>query len=125
MVERGLLNVHHSSGHLAASFCTTAARLGAAFTVIHIVRVALFRAPVADVSAQLAGLLGERTIAGHRICTQPADRRALDAASRAFIHAFLADHVGETVAAFGRAIITGGNAVFGALVQVVTHDVLP
>ena len=117
--------MHCLSGRLAASLCTTAARLGAAFTVIHIVRVALFRAPVTDVRAQLAGLLGERTIAGHRIGTQPADRRALDAASRAFIHAFLADHVGETVAAFGRAIVTGGNAVFGALVQMMTHGVFP
>ena len=47
------------------------------------------------------------------------------AASRAFIHAFLADHVGETVAAFGRAIVTGGNAVFSALVQMMTHGVFP
>ena len=118
-------NLRLLGGHLAASFCTTAARLGTAFTVIHIVRAALFCAPVADVRAQLAGLLGERTIAGHRIGTQPADRRALDAASRAIIHAFLADHVGETVAAFGRAIVTGGNAVFGALVQMMTHGVFP
>ena len=53
-------------GHLAASIGTTAARLGAAFTVVHVMRAALFRAPVADVRAKLAGLLGERTIAGHR-----------------------------------------------------------
>ena len=88
-------------------------------------RAALFRAPVANVRAQLAGLLGERTIAGHRIGTQAADRRALDAASRAFIHAFLADHMSETVAAFGRAIVAGGNAVFGALIQMMTHGVFP
>ncbi|MHB1590562.1 MAG: hypothetical protein ACYCTW_03385 [Sulfuricella sp.] len=42
-------------------------------------RVALFRTPVADVRAQLAYLLGERTVAGNRIRAQPAHRRALDA----------------------------------------------
>ena len=125
IVNAPSFNLDLLGGHLAASFCTTAARLGTAFTVIHIMRAALFRAPVADVRAQLAGLLGERTIAGHCIGTQSADRRALDAASRAIIHAFLADHVGETVAAFGRAIVTGGNAVFGALVQMMTHGVFP
>ena len=84
-------------------------------------RAALFRTPIADVRAQLASLLGERTVAGDRIDAQAADRQALDAAGRTAIFAFLADHVRETVAALGRAVITGGDAVLGALVQMVTH----
>ena len=88
-------------------------------------RVALFRTPVADVRAQLARLLGERTVAGDRIDAQPADRRALDAASRTAILAFLADHVRETVAALGRAVVAGGDAVLGALVKMMIHVVFP
>ena len=84
-------------------------------------RVAFFRTPVADVRAQLANLLAERTVARHRIDAQPADRRALDAAGRAAIFAFLADHVRETVAALGRAVVARGDAVLGALVQMMTH----
>jgi len=84
-------------------------------------RVALFRAPVADVRAQLASLLGERTVAGDRIDAQPADRQALDAAGRTAIFAFLADHVRETVAALGRAVVARGDATLGALVQRMTH----
>ena len=88
-------------------------------------RVALFRAPVADVRAQRASLLGKRTIAGYRIDAQSADRRALDAAGRTAIFAFLADHVRETDAALGRAVVAGGDAVLGALVQMITHVVFP
>jgi len=53
-----------SSSHLAASLDATTARLGTALTMIHIVRVALFRTPIANVRAQFADLLGERTITG-------------------------------------------------------------
>lgn len=88
-------------------------------------RVALFRTPVADVRAKLASLLGERTVAGDRIDAQTADRGALDAAGRAAIFAFLADHVRETVAALGRAVVAGGDAVLGALIQMMTHVVFP
>ena len=88
-------------------------------------RAAFFRTPVADVRAQLANLLGEPTVAGDRIGAQPADRRALDAAGRTAIFAFLADHVRETVAALGRAVVAGGDAVFGALVQMITHVAFP
>ena len=84
--------------------------------MIHVMRVALFRTPVADVRAQFANLLGERTVADDRIGAQPADRRAFDAAGRAGIFAFLADHVRETVAALSRAEVAGINAVFGELV---------
>ena len=84
-------------------------------------RVALFRTPIADVRAQLASLLGERTVAGDRIDAQPADRQALDAAGRTAIFAFLADHVRETVAALGRAVVARGDAVLGALVQRMIH----
>ena len=84
--------------------------------MIHVMRVALFRTPVANVRAQLADLLGERTVAGDRIGAQTADRRALDAAGRAVILAILADHVRETVAALGRTIVAGGNAVLGVLI---------
>ena len=88
-------------------------------------RVALFRAPVANVRAQLASLLDERTVAGDRIDAQPADRRALDAAGRTVIFTFLTDHLRETVAALGRAVVAGGDAVLGALVKMMTHVVLP
>src|ERR1019366_3494288 len=88
-------------------------------------RVALFRAPVADVRAQLASLLGERTVADDSIDAQPADRQALDAAGRTAIFAFLADHARETAAALGRAVVAGGDAVLGGLVQIITHVVFP
>jgi hypothetical protein len=88
-------------------------------------RAALFRTPVADVRAQLASLLGERTVASDRIDAQPADRRALNAAGRTAIFAFLAYHVRETAAALGRAVVAGGDAVLGALVQMMAHVVFP
>src|SRR5665811_1133152 len=114
-----------SSGHLAAHLGATTARLGAALAVIHIMLAALFRTPVADVRAQLAYLLGERTVAGDRVGAQPADRRALDAASGTRVGAGLADHVRETVAARGRAVVARGDAVLGALVQMISHGVSP
>ena len=86
-------------------------------------RLALFRAPVADVRAQLASLLGERTVADDRVNAQPADRSALDAAGRTVIFAFLTHHVRETVAALGRAVVAGVDAVFGALVRRIAHVV--
>lgn len=91
------------------------ARLGAALAVVHVMRAALFRAPVANVRAQLADLLGERTMAGDRVSAQAADRRALDAAGRTFIFACLADHVRETVATRGRTVVAGVDTVRGVL----------
>jgi hypothetical protein len=88
-------------------------------------RVALFRTPVADVRAQLANLLGKGTVAGHRIAAQPADRRALNTAGRTAIFAFLTHHVRETVAALGRAGVAGGDAILGALVEMMTHVMFP
>jgi len=85
----------------------------------------LFRTPVANIRAQLANLLGKRTVAGNRVGAQAADRRALDATGRTVIFACLAAHVRETIAAVGRAVVAGGDAVLGALVQMVTHCVSP
>lgn len=84
--------------------------------MIHVMRVALFLTPVADVRAQLAYLLGEWTIARYRIGAQPADRRALDAAGRAIIVTLSANHVRETNAALGRAEVARLDTVFGKLV---------
>jgi len=86
---------------------------------------ALFRTPVADIRAQLANLLGERTVAGDRVGAQTANRRAFDAAGRAVIFACLAGHLSETIAALGRAVVADGNAVLGALVHMITHCVSP
>ena len=88
-------------------------------------RVALLGTPIADVSAQLADLLGERTVAGHCIGAQSTDRRTLDAAGRTRIVAFLADHMREAIAAFGRAVVAYVDTVFGALVQMMTPGVFP
>src|SRR5665811_2037308 len=74
---------------------------------------------------QLAELLGEWTVAGDRVGAQPADRRALDAASGTRVGAGLADHVRETVAARGRAVVARGDTVLGALVQMISHGVSP
>ena len=122
---REVLSLFSLADHLAASRCATTASLGAAFAVIHVMRVALLGTPVADVSAQLAGLLGERTVASHCVGAQPADRRALDTAGRTGIVAFLADHVREAIAAFGSAVVAGFDTVLGTLVQMMTHDVVP
>lgn len=105
-----------SSCHLAASLGATTARLGTALAVIHVMCAALFRAPVANVRAQLADLLGERTMAGDRVCAQAANRRALDAAGRTFIFTCLAGHMRETVAAFGSTVVTGVDTGRGVLV---------
>jgi hypothetical protein len=105
-----------SSCHLAASLCATTARCSTTFAVVHVMRVALFRTPVADVRAQLAKLLDEWAVAGDCIGAQAAHCRALDAAGRTGIFAVLADHMRETVAAFGRAVIAGVDAVRGVLV---------
>ena len=117
--------MHRLAGHLAASRGATTARLGAAFTAIHVMGAAFFRTPVTDVRAQLAELLGERTVAGDRVGAEPADRRALDTARGTGVAAGLAGHKRETVAALGRAVVAGGDAVFGALVQRITHVVFP
>jgi hypothetical protein len=90
--------------------------------MVHVMRVALFLAPVANVGAQFANLFGERTIARDRVGTQTAHRRTLDAASRAVIFAFYPDHVREAVAALGRTEVAGFDTVFGELVQTMVHD---
>ena len=121
----GRFQLHRSNGHLAASLGATTARFGAALTVIHVVCVALICTPVADVRAQYAGLLGERAVAGSCIGAQPTDRRALNATGWTRIRTLLAEHVRETVAALGRAVVTGLDAVLGTLVQMMTHGVFP
>ena len=88
-------------------------------------RAALIGAAGADVGAQRADLLCERTVARDRICAQPAHCRAIDTAGRTLIDAFLADHVRETVAALGRAIVAGVDAIFRTLVQMMAHGVCP
>ena len=88
-------------------------------------RVTLLRTPVADIRAKFAGLLGERTVAGHCIGAQPADRRTLDAAGGTGIAAFLSDHMREAVAAFGCAVVAGVDTVLCTLVQMMTHGVFP
>ena len=87
--------------------------------------VALFRTPVADVRAQLAYLLNERTIAGNRIGAQTADRRALDTAGRTVIFAFFTNHMRKAIAAFGRAEVASVDAILGILIQMMTHGVFP
>jgi hypothetical protein len=114
-----------SSCHLAASLCAMTARCSTTFAVVHVMRVALFRTPVADVRAQFADLLCERTVSGNRIGAQAADRRALYAAGRAVIFALLANHVRETVAALGRTIVAGVDAVHCILVQMMSHGASP
>jgi len=83
--------------------------------------VALCRTPVADVRAQLANLLGERTVAGYRINAQSADHRALDAAGRTAVFAFLTHHVRKADTALYRAVVAGFDAVPSILVQMMTH----
>lgn len=93
--------------------------------MIHVLLATLFRTPVADICAQLANLLGKRTVAGNRISAQTANRCALDAAGRTVIFACLAAHVRETIAALGCTIVTGGDAVLRALVQMIIHGGSP
>ncbi len=89
------------------------------------VRPAFLGATDAEVRAQLAELLGERTVTGDRVAAEPADRGALDTAGGTGVGAGLAGHVRETVATFGRAVITRGDAVLGSLVQMLTHGMSP
>ncbi len=110
-----------SGNHCSASFGTTSARDSTTLAVLHVMRVTLFRTPVADVCAELAYLLGERTVARDRISAQPADRCALDAAGRAVIFALDADHVRETNAALGCAEIAGVHTSFAEFVWLVIH----
>ena len=84
-----------------------------------------FGTPIADVRAKFADLLGKRAVAGNCIGAQPADRRALDTAGGAGVRACLADHVVKTTAALGRAVVAGGDAIFGILIQMMTHAVFP
>lgn len=113
------------SGHLAASCGALTASLGTALAVIRVLRIALFRAPVANVRAQLANLLSEWAVAGDGIGAQATDRRALNAAGRTGIDAFLADHVRKTVTALGGAKVAGGDAVLSVLIQMMTHIETP
>ena len=105
-----------SISHLAACLGTTTARFSTTRAVFHILLAALFCTPVANVRAQLANLLSERTIAGDCIGAQTANRRALNATSWTSIFAFFTAHVCKTIAALGRAVIAGGDAIFRTLV---------
>src|SRR5665647_2783872 len=125
VIEPGSLHLRRLAGHHAGRLGAMPARRSAAPPALPVMRPALFRTPVADVRAQLASLLGERTVADDSIDAQPADRCALDAAGRTAIFAFLADHARETAATLGRAVVAGSDAVFGALVQRITHVVFP
>lgn len=118
-------DLHGSTGHLATSLGAPAASLCATLTVVHFMRTALCRAPIADVSTHRADLLREGTIAGDRVGAQPADFRALDATGRTGIFAFHACHVRETGSAFSRALVASGDAVLGTLIQLMTHFVFP
>ena len=89
--------------------------------MVHVMRVALFLAPVANVGAQFAYLLGEGAITGNCISAQSTDCGTLDAARRTVVVALNPDHMCEAVAALGRAEITGVDAVFGELVHSVIH----
>jgi hypothetical protein len=114
-----------SAGHLATRLGTAAAGRDAALAVRHVVGTAFLGTPVADVRAQLAELLGERTVASDCVAAEPADRRALDTACGTGIGAGLAGHMCEAVATFGRAVITRGDAILGSLVQMFTHGESP
>ena len=89
--------------------------------MIHVMRIALFLAPVTNIGAQFAYLFGKGTIAGDCISAQSTNCGTLDAAGWAVILALHPDHVCEAVAALGRAEITGIDAVFGELVHRVIH----
>jgi hypothetical protein len=87
------------------------------------VRIAFLCAPIADVGAQRAKLLRERTLPRYRIATESSDGSALNAARRAIIGASLASHMRETVAAFRRTFVARGNAILRCLIEMVAHDV--
>ena len=83
--------------------------------MIHVVRAAFFRTPIANVRAQLTQLFGERTVTGNSVGAKPADRRAFDTARGAGVGARFPDHMRKAVAACGRAVIAGGDAILVAL----------
>ena len=89
--------------------------------MVHVMRVALFFAPVANIGAQFAYLFGEGAITGDCIGAQSADCGTLDAARWAVVFALDTDHMCEAIAAFGRAEVAGVDAVFGELVHSVIH----
>jgi len=91
--------------------------------VSHLVRIAFLGAPIADVGAQRAELLGKGAVARYRIATESGDGGALNAARRAIIGAGLAGHMRETMAAFCRAVVARGDAILRRLIEMVAHDV--
>jgi hypothetical protein len=93
--------------------------------VIHVVCATLFGAPVANVRAQCTKLFGKRAVAGHRVSAQAANGRTFNATGRTSIDAFLADHVGKTVAARRGAKVAAVNAVFSVLIQMMAHGEIP
>src|ERR1019366_9118925 len=117
--------LQRSAGPLAARRRAAFAGLGAGLAMRHFVGAAFLRAPIADVRAQLAELLGERTVAGDRVAAEPADRGTLDTAGRTGGGARLAGHVRKAVATIGRALVARGDAVLFLLVEMVTPDVFP
>lgn len=100
--------------HLATGFGTTPTRLCALLTMFHAVRFAFLGAPIANVRTQLTDLLGEGTVSCDGIGAQSTDGRTFNAAGRAVTGAFLTDHMGETVAAFGCTVIASRDAGLGS-----------
>ena len=68
-------------------------------------------AALARLGAQLAGFLGERTLAGEQRGAGPAGRGAVDAAGGALVGALLPGHLREAVVAVGGAFEAGLDAV--------------
>jgi hypothetical protein len=110
-------------GHRAASRRASTTGFGARLAMCHAVRVAFLPAPITDLRAQFAQLLGERAVARDRVAAEPTNRRALDAARRTGALALLAGHMRETVPAFGRALVACVDAGLFVPSQMFTHDV--
>ena len=72
-----LLPLRHS-GHLAALFCATPARLSTLLAMVRLVLGAFVAAKLANIRAELADLLGAFAAARHVCGGEPADRGAVD-----------------------------------------------
>jgi len=104
-------NAAKSGGHLAAGGGAAGAGLSTRFAVVHAVCATFFGTPFAHVCAQRADLFGKRAVACDRIGTESAERDAINATGRARVHAFLADHMREAVAASGTTVVTSADAI--------------
>ena len=83
--------------------------------MIHVMCGALLSAPLANFCAQLADFLVKRAVARHRIGAQAANGGALDATRGTVVGTGFPNHVREAVPAFGRAVITGRDAIADCL----------